>query len=121
MIFNGVIQVAGGGGEGKAAYGNVDGSGGNTLVVNGLGFKPSWIDIYIESMWGPSDTDNTTIIVQASTPTFSWYNYLAGGITYDGDRDLSFNFLEDGFSVTTPGAIFTNEYNYHWVAFEQWR
>ena len=114
MIFNGVIQVAGGGSGTKAAHGESMGSGGNVFVVNGIGFKPSFVSVLLEANWIVTVNN---ITVSACSEELS-YNYLDDGITFMYSTDLSVSFLEDGFSVTTPDSIFYNERRYYWAAFE---
>lgn len=120
MIFNGVIQVAGGGGT-KAAYGEARGSGSRVFTVNGLGFKPSHVNVFIKTVLLTAEDPVTLIAHTLSRSTVGevgYYNYLERGDTFWGSYDLSVNFLEDGFSVTTPEAIFTNKRDYCWSAFE---
>ena len=121
MIFNGVIQVAGGGGGTKAAHGTTSGSGSNVLTVNGLGFKPSYVSIFLIAVLLTTE-DPVALIAQTESASIiggdGYYNYLRRGDTFWGSDDLSVSFLEDGFSVTVPEAIFTNKRNYGWSAVE---
>ena len=121
MIFNGVIQVAGGGGGTKAAHGTTSGSGSSVLTVNGLGFKPSYVSIFVDTIFLGNEEPVALIAHTRYSPitkSDGYYNYLLGGDIFHGSDDLSVSFLEDGFSVTVPEAIFTNKRDYGWSAFE---
>ena len=121
MIFNGVIQVAGGGSGTKAARGTTGGSGNSVLTVNGLGFKPSHISVFINTIFITTEDPVALIACTEDRPTGGedgWYNYLFSGTIFHGSDDISISYLEDGFSVTVPDAIFTNKRDYEWSAFE---
>lgn len=123
MIFNGVIQMAGGGGGGtKGAYGQTSVTPGTTMSVSGIGFSPSVVCTCIEAGASGSvtyplqfacfiDSDVVRALCIADSAP----------VDLDGTQiDIQPN--DDGFSISFIGSYAQSGFgfsgSYVWAAFE---
>ena len=115
MIFNGVIQVAGGGGGGtKAAYGTQEGDGTNVFSVSGLGFSPSNVVVVKQESSGVSGRVVFSFF-SLSGNAQSWCGNLAYCAVFSGTLSAS----NDGFTATVASDVkFPTMTTYAWMAIE---
>lgn len=124
MIFNGVIQMAGGGGGGtKGAYGQTSVPSGTTMSVSGIGFSPSVVYTCLESGAPGGSVGNLlqfacfvdSDVVRAFCIASSY------PVELDGTQiDIQPN--DDGFSISFIGSYAQQGFgfsgSYVWAAFE---
>lgn len=115
MIFNGVIQVAGGGGGGtKAAYGTQAGDGTNVFSVSGLGFSPSNV-VVVKQAEAREPGHVVFSFFSLSGNAQSWCGSLAYCALFSGTLSAS----NDGFTATVEsGKKFSAITTYAWMAIE---
>lgn len=123
MIFNGVIQVAGGGGGGtKGAYGQTSAISGITMSVSGLGFSPSVVYTCATSGTSGSIANPLQFAYFVDSDVVNAL-CIAGGYPVSLDEtqiDIQPN--DDGFSISFIGSYAQSGFgfsgSYAWAAFE---
>lgn len=115
MIFNGVIQVAGGGGGGtKAAHGTQEGNGTNVFSVSGLGFSPSNVVVAKQETSGGSGFTVFSFFSLSGNAQY-WGGTLAYCALFSGTLSAS----NDGFTATVASdTSFSTMTTYAWMAIE---
>ena len=124
MIFNGVIQVAGGGGGIKAAHGQTSAISGLTMSVSGLGFFPSEVyTCYVSGKGASGSVGNPLQLAYFVDSDVVHAACVASGSLVDLDEtqiDIQPN--DDGFSINFIGSYaqmgFGFSGSYVWAAFE---
>lgn len=125
MIFNGVIQVAGGGGGGtKGAYGQTSAISGITMSVSGLGFSPSVVHTCAVPGTGASGSVGNPL-------QFAYFadSDVVNALCIAGRSPVSLDETQidiqpndDGFSISFIGSYAQSGFgfsgSYAWAAFE---
>lgn len=117
MIFNGVIQVTGGGGGTKAAHGTAGGDYTDSFTVSGIGFEPSFVLITTNPRSVSPERNPYVFTVIANDVSSNNDCLIREGQSFYSGK-ATFSPLEDGFTVTVSGCQFSYDFNYYWAAFE---
>lgn len=124
MIFNGVIQVAGGGGGGtKAAHGQTSAISGLTMSVSGLGFSPSVVlTCAAPGASGRSVRGPLQFAYFVDSNVVNAYCIMSGTAVSLDETQIDIQPNDDGFSINFIGSYAQSEFgfsgSYAWAAFE---
>lgn len=123
MIFNGVIQVAGGGGGGtKGAYGQTSAISGTTMSVSGLGFSPSVVyTCAVSATSGSSGLFPLQFAYFVDSDVVRAMSFVDGYPVEFDETQIDIQPNDDGFSISFIGS-YASEFgfvgSYAWAAFE---